>query len=69
MDSQGNGHAFEMTAGELGMMLLEEQMCIFTVSLYEKITELPDRLMGCIEVKLSRMSTFKFYCFWGCACV
>lgn len=40
-----------MTAGELGMMLLEDQMCIFTVSVHEKITKLPNRLMGCIEAK------------------
>lgn len=32
-----------MTAGELGAMLLEDQMCIFTVSVYEKITKLLDR--------------------------
>lgn len=47
-----------MTAGELGTMLLEDQMCVFTLSVYEKITKLPDRSMGRIEVKLSQMSTF-----------
>lgn len=32
-------------------MLLKDQNVYFNISLYEKITELPDRFMGCIEAK------------------